>query len=388
MKFLNLPLTTTRRRVVKLMAAAPFLALAPRAAPAQGARQWTVTGERVAKLDGVDAAMQRFMQQYNVRAGTLAIARGGKPLFERAYTWSEPDTPITQPASPFRLASVSKVFTAAAIYELVKAKKLSLDLKVFPWLGYDQAALPDQQVDPRLKTVTVQNLIDHKGGWDSVAKFDPMYRMREIARRLGVHVAPSRLDIARYMIGEPLQVAPGKVYHYSNFGYLMLGLAAEKATGMSYFDVVKQHVTGPLGIADVFAAKTSKDMRLPGEPVYEQPGTGLTPEFPDRAVRMPFPYGGEDWVTEAKEPNGGLAATAGAVARTIGHYIVWGYGLRAARQNWARTGEMAGTFCYAASRLNGLDFCFIVNTRNFSGAKDAPIAVGKETAGILDETRV
>jgi CubicO group peptidase (beta-lactamase class C family) len=244
-------------------------------------RDWTARGTRVQKLDGLDAAMQRFMQQYGVRAGSLAVARGGKVLFERAFTWAEPDYPITQPDSPFRLASVSKLFAAATIYELVKAKKLSLDLKVFPWLGYDQAALPDQKVDAGLKTITVQNLIDHKGGWDLLAaKFDPMFKMREIARKLGLHTAPSRQDIARFMVSEPLQVAPGAQYHYSNFGYLMLGIAAEKATAMNYFEAVKQRVIAPLGIADVFPARTSKDLRLPGEPFYDQPGTGLTPEFP------------------------------------------------------------------------------------------------------------
>jgi CubicO group peptidase (beta-lactamase class C family) len=383
---MNHPQVTTRRRTVQFLGAAPFLILSGGSGLA-AEREWTVTGNRVAKLDGLDTAMQSFMQKNSLRAGALAVARGGKVLFERAYTWSEPGTDITQPTSPFRLASVSKMFTAAATYELVKAKKLALDLKAFPYLGYDQAALPGQSVDPRLKTITVQHLIDHKGGWDSeAAKFDPLYQMREIAIRLGLHAAPTRPDIARYMVGEPLQVAPGAEYHYSNFGYLVLGTVAEKAAGMNYFDVVKQKVLMPLGISDVFLARTSKDLRLPGEPIYEQPGTGLSPEFPDREVRVPFPYGGEDWVTESKEPNGGLAATAGAVARTIGHYAVWAYGLRAHGKNVGRIGDMAGTYCYASSRKDGLDFCFNVNTRHFS-AKDAPAEAEKAITAVLDSAR-
>jgi len=211
--------------------------------------------------------------------------------------------------------------------------------------------------------------------------------MREIAIKLGLHAAPSRPDIARYMIGEPLQAAPGTQYHYSNFGYLMLGIVAEKATGMTYFDVLKGRVMAPLGLSDVFLARTAKDLRLPGEPIYEQPGTGLTPEFPDREVRMPLPYGGEDWVTESKEPNGGLAATASAVARTIGHYAVWTYGLREANKNFVRIGDMAGTTCYANSRKDGLDFCFVVNTRHFNSAKDAPGDAAKAVTAVLDSAR-
>ena len=106
----------------------------------------------------------------------------------------------------------------------------------------------------------------------------------------------------------------------------------------------------PLGIDGVFRARTRRDQRLPGEGFYDQPGTGLTPEFPDREVRAPLPYGGEGWLTESMTAGGGLAASAGAVARMIGHYAVWGLGLRRANQNWARSGAMAGTSSLAISR--------------------------------------
>ena len=54
-------------------------------------------------------------------------------------------------------------------------------------------------------------------------------RCARIARRLGLRVAPSSRDIARFMVGEPLQFTPGTQERYSNFGYVMLGLVAEKA---------------------------------------------------------------------------------------------------------------------------------------------------------------
>jgi CubicO group peptidase (beta-lactamase class C family) len=314
--------------------------------------------------------MQRLLQRYAVRAGSLAVARQGKLLFARGYTWAEPEYPVTQADSPFRLASVSKAFTAAVIYQLLQAKKLDLSLPVFPWLGLDRAALPGQTVDPRLATITVQQLINHRGGWDSrAANFDPVFSMRRIARRLGLRVGPSSRDIARFMVGEPLQFTPGTQEHYSNFGYVMLGLVAEKAGASAFHDLVRDQVAAPLGIDRVFRARTRRDQRLPGEGFYDQPGTGLTPEFPDREVRAPLPYGGEGWLTESMTAGGGLAASAGAVARMIGHYAVWGLGLRRANQNWARSGAMAGTSSLAISRPDGLDLCFVVNTRNFGGAK-------------------
>jgi hypothetical protein len=77
---------------------------------------------------------------------------------------------------------------------------------------------------------------------------------------------------------------------------------------------------------------------------------------------------------------GGLAASAGAVARMIGHYAVWGLGLRRVNQNWARSGAMAGTSSLAISRPDGLDLCFIVNTRNFGGAKGDGRSVERDQA--------
>ena len=189
------------------------------------------------------------MEERGIRAGAVAVARQGEVLFERAYTWAEPDYPVAGTASPFRLASVSKAFTEALIYTLVQGSAVMLDAAVFPYLGLDQAALPGQSVDPRLSTITVGQLLDHKGGWDrKAAGFDPCFKMREIANRLGLRNAPTKWDIARYMVGEPLQFDPGSNESYSNFGYLMLGLVAEKAAGDTYGNALKARVTAPLGI--------------------------------------------------------------------------------------------------------------------------------------------
>jgi CubicO group peptidase (beta-lactamase class C family) len=80
------------------------------------------------------------------------------------------------------------------------------------------------------------------------ANFDPIFLMRRIARRLGLRVGPSSRDIARFMVGEPLQFTPGTQEHNSNFGYVMLGLVAEKAAASAFHDLVRDQVAAPLGI--------------------------------------------------------------------------------------------------------------------------------------------
>jgi CubicO group peptidase (beta-lactamase class C family) len=106
----------TRHRTLRMLAAVPYLLLPRSVLAAAPPRRWTITGRRVEEFDSLDAAMQRLLQRYAVRAGSLAVARQGKLLFARAYTWAEPDYPVTQADSPFRVASVSKAFTAAVIY--------------------------------------------------------------------------------------------------------------------------------------------------------------------------------------------------------------------------------------------------------------------------------
>jgi CubicO group peptidase (beta-lactamase class C family) len=340
---------------------APLLLRMHRPASAATPRRWLVTGEADRKLDALDDAMQFFMQHHAIRSGALALARDGRTLFEHAYTWAEPDYPVAQSESPFRLASVSKAFTAALVHELVQTRRLDLDAPVFPLLGLDRPALADQRVDPRLSTITVRHLIDHRGGFSA---FDPVLRMRDVARRLGLHVAPTAHDLARFMVGEPLQYTPGTQSRYSNFGYLMLGLVAAKVTDTDYPAALATHVAAPLGIEPVHLARTHKERRLRREGLYDQPGSGLTPEFPDRAVRMPLPYGGGGWLTESMDAPAGLAASAGAVARLIGHYAVWGFGRRRAGETAARSGVMSGTTSFALSRADGLDICLIINTRS------------------------
>jgi CubicO group peptidase (beta-lactamase class C family) len=57
------------------------------------------------------------------------------------------------------------------------------------------------------------------------------------------------------MVGEPLQFTPGTQERYSNFGYVVLGLVAEKAGASAFHDLVRDQVAAPLGIDRVFRAR-------------------------------------------------------------------------------------------------------------------------------------
>src|ERR1700730_12771938 len=106
----NLP---SRRNVLAALVSAPLLVAARGVPLAQPARKWTVTGTRVPLFDKIDDAIRRVMQTAGIRAGALAVACKGKTLFEHGYTFAEPGYFITQPNSPFRLASITNAFTVA-----------------------------------------------------------------------------------------------------------------------------------------------------------------------------------------------------------------------------------------------------------------------------------
>ncbi len=94
-------------------------------------------------------------------------------------------------------------------------------------------------------------------------------------------------------------------------------------------------------------------------------------------------HGGEGWLTELMDAGGGLMATASAVVQLIGRHAVWGLGGRAA--NYARSGSMAGTSSMAVSRGDGVDYCFIFNTREFpSSAGDVIGTLKKSIDKALD----
>src|SRR5262249_39147993 len=124
-----------------------------------------VSGTAVPDLAAFDRAMLTYMKERGVRAGALAVMKDGRLILQRGYGWAARDgSRQVQPDDPFRLASVTKPFTAAAVRNLIRRGKLSLDTRVFALLGVKPP--PGRFADPRLAHVTVRHLLDHRGGWD------------------------------------------------------------------------------------------------------------------------------------------------------------------------------------------------------------------------------
>ncbi len=379
----------TRRDALKLCAGASAFAVSrfavARYAAAPGGPAWRVTGPDAPALAAFDERAREFMHAAGVSAGQLAVSLRGRLVFNHAYT-NGAEHPTVETTNLFRIASCSKLFTCAAIETLRASGQLDMKTRVFPLLDIHAPGVPGQRPPQHINDITVQNLVDHSGGWNDHGAFtakngqkipssnwDPVFGIRKIAQELRLSGLPTKMDMARYMYGQPLQFAPGTQNFdttsgnsYSNIGYMLLGLVVEKVSGRSYIEFVRAVPLAHDGTSDVYLAHTAARERMPREVWYEDGGTGPSALFPFKDVIVPNPYGGEGYVTELMDSGGGLATTAGTLARFIGQHATWGLGGRAPGAE--RSGSMAGTSSYAMSRPNGVDCAFIFNTRNFKDA--------------------
>ena len=255
----------------------------------------------------LDRLMLGFLEEHQVPGAALAVAKDGRLVYARGFGTVDRTTGEPVPADAlFRIASISKPFTAAAVLRLVARQELSLDARLVDRLTLASEAA---DADPRLAAVTLRDLLQHTGGWDREVSFDPMFRATRIRAALGLDHPPRRADIARYMLPRPLDHDPGSIYAYSNFGYLLLGLVLEERCGKSYEEVVRAEVLRPLGIRDMRLGRTLREHRAPREVVYHT-SRGLRPGVVDDVVgeSVAGPYGA--WDLECMDAHGGWLASA------------------------------------------------------------------------------
>lgn len=263
------------------------------------------------ELVAIDEVFQDIMERGGLPGGQFALAKDGRLVLNRAYGLAdvEREEPVL-PGSLFRIASVTKAITAVAILTLVEAGQLALDEPVFPLIAFAPPA--HATPDPRLDSITVQNLLTHSGGWDSAASWDPqgLPFSRMAAAMTGLADPAEASTIVRFMLGEPLDFDPGTRQAYCNFGFNVLGRVIEHVSGQPYDAFVRDRVLSPAGITDMRLGRTRLADRAPGEVRYYAP--------PDQAPGWsvfwgegyaPFAYGGSTYM-EALDAHGGWIASA------------------------------------------------------------------------------
>jgi CubicO group peptidase (beta-lactamase class C family) len=330
-------------------------------------RRFTATGDGFVGSLELDTVVSRFMKAHDIRAMSLAIAREGTLSGNRGYTWAQPSYPITQPDTLFRVASVTKIFTCAAIDRLVKTGAIASTTPGFGFLGITSSLLPTQTPDAEIDQITVQQLATRFSGLQRDFGVD----YRTIASRLGQTVPPTRAELVAYLYGEPLFARPGAVDHYSNSAFTLLTSIIEKASGLSFIDYLRQVILEPLHLVDVRVGVTAANGRVPHE-VSTYDDSGFSPSQADMAANATAPnaYGGQ-FTLENDEGAGSLIMSTGTVARFLATHAVWDIG---PRQLGTRYGEFPGTGAGAVSRPDGIDFAYAFNRQVDTTHHDALVS--------------
>ena len=144
------------------------------------------------------------MRKWSLKGGQLAIAKDGKLVFSRGYGYAELDkNRAVELDSLFRIGSVTKTFTTTAILKMVQAGKLKLTDKAFSILSHLKPAT-GAIVDPRLLDITVQQLLQHSGGWHDSEPSFTMPFTRQVAEAVGPPDPPTCETVIRYQLSKPL----------------------------------------------------------------------------------------------------------------------------------------------------------------------------------------
>ncbi|KYF56964.1 hypothetical protein BE08_14220 [Sorangium cellulosum] len=142
----------------------------------------------------------------------------------------------------FATASASKLLTSLAVCQLVEKRKLAFDMKIHECLG--------RQLGNISADVTLHHLLTHSSGIPDYTDDRRKGDRESVWNNVPVYAVQSASDYLRLFVEKPMKFRPGERYLYCNSGYVLLGLAVEKATGMSFCDYVAENILGPAGMSE------------------------------------------------------------------------------------------------------------------------------------------
>lgn len=407
---------SSTRRVFLAQAAALAAGWPAYAEPAKV--KTSITGTANPDLASFDQLMTSFIEENKVPGAALAVTRFGKLAYARGFGLADVDKaePV-QPASLFRIASVSKPITATAMLQLIQKGKLKFDDKVFDLMKLTPLEQPKFKFDERWKRITVRQCLQHMGGWDRDKTPDPIGQPWNISRAFGIDTPPTPTQITRYMLGHPLDFDPGDRYAYANLGYLVLSRILELISSQKYEPFIKKEILAPLGIRDMELGRAHVENRAKGEVSYydskKRKAVCLYP--PKRGQQVAMPDGGQN--VEAFEAHGGWIASAIDLVRFASAFddpskspllnaksiaemfarpsgaagndkngkpaaVFYGCGWNVrsisntGKSNTWHTGYMSGTESLLVRRFDGLNWAVLFN------ASDNP--AGKNLIGLID----
>lgn len=224
-----------------------------------------------AKLDHL---FDRLLEK-NKGMGSICIAKNGKVVYSRSFGYSQINDTMKVPFAGdtrFRISSITKMYTAVMIFQLIEEGKLALDDKLdkfFPQI-------------PNASKITIAQILSHRSGIPNINPDGSGLRPRTQEERVA--------EIAK---GQP-DFEPGTRHLYSNSGFVLLGYIVEKVGGKPYQNALKDRIVSKLGLKNTYM------------------GTGNTSVERNESLSYRW-LGG--W-KEAREPDYSITVGAGAILST------------------------------------------------------------------------
>ena len=224
-----------------------------------------------AQVAAIDQLVAKTLAETGVPSAEIAVVRNGKLVLNKAYGKANEGLPAN-PTLPYQIASNSKQFTAMALMLLEDEGKLKLDDHVSRYI-------PGISGGDR---ITLRQLLSHTSGlqdfWPQDYSFEDM------------ESATTPQHIVDKWAKKPLDFEPGTRWQYSNTGYVVAGMIAEKVSGQSLLTYLRRKIFDPLGMKSVL---DQDDTNTPAFPAgYKRNALG-----PVRVARQP----GRGWLYAAGE---------------------------------------------------------------------------------------
>ncbi|MEO5568423.1 MAG: serine hydrolase domain-containing protein [Gemmatimonadaceae bacterium] len=259
------------------------------AAPATLSSQSTRTERLMSAMPAIDRLFQDFTTREHIPGAAWGVVIDGKLVHVgvTGYRDLAAKSPVDS-SSVFRIASMTKSFTAMAILKLRDAGKLSLDDPAERYVP-ELASLKYPTTDsPR---ITIRHLLSHAEGFPE----DNPWGDQQLAR--------TDDEMSRMMrAGIPFSTAPGTAYEYSNYGFAILGRIVTKVSGVPYADYVAANILRPLGMRS----------------------TTLSPaSVPANRLAHGYRWEDDQWKEEPQLPDGSFGAMGGMLTslNDLGLYV-------------------------------------------------------------------
>jgi D-alanyl-D-alanine carboxypeptidase len=232
---------------------------------------------------GVERLLRQARARWPMSGAAVSIVGSDVELVSATAGWADlASRRAVDQNTRFEIGSISKSFTAFALGQLADARRVDLHRPV-------AAYLPWFSVRTRYPPITLRHLMQHTSGLIT-----------------GNDALPDALAHAYALRESETGSAPGELFHYSNTGYVLLGLVIEAVTGRRLSDVIAEQLLGPMGMDRSTARITHDD--------HARLATGYQPLHDDRLLLPGDPLVPATWF-EVDAGDGNVAATAADLGR-------------------------------------------------------------------------